>query len=351
MKTALVTTTINVPTVLALYRKLDPSVKFFVAADEKTPLDAYSFCADIPDCEMYSPDRQKELGYECSPLLGWNNDSRRNIALLEALKWGAELIISIDDDMIPMNADYFATFKKLFFGRRQDFHDPGIFHSYTPAYSGLQLGTPLYWLDAGQLTVPIAKQRGLPLDHLAVASAGAAVGVNIGIAQGVILGVPDTDAATAATSQPMVHSASDILRNGFVAHPQARAVVNSQFTAFRRELAPAFAQFYEHQGRNTDILASLLMRRIAAERGLFTYFGPPFGFHNRRPRRILPDLRAEMYGLERIEAWADYLERAPLSSAASVAVQCHSLMRGFAGFDGDLKACADAFYSDVEKVL
>ena len=37
MKTALITTTVNIPTVLALYRKLGPDVSFFVAADEKTP--------------------------------------------------------------------------------------------------------------------------------------------------------------------------------------------------------------------------------------------------------------------------------------------------------------------------
>jgi hypothetical protein len=205
------------------------------------------------------------------------------------------------------------------------------------------------------LTIPVAKQRGLPIDHFPVASAGAAVSVNIGIAQGIILGVPDTDAASAATSRQMVHSASDILRNGFVVHPQARVVFNSQFTAFRRELAPAFAQFYQHQGRNTDILASLLMRRVAAERGLFTYFGQPFGFHARRARPILPDLRAEMYGLERVESFAAYLERAPLLrpiAGADWAVSaCRQLTSGFAGFDDDLKACADAFYSDVEKVL
>ena len=37
------------------------------------------------------------------PLTGWNTDRRRNFALLEALKWGADLIVSVDDDMIPMN--------------------------------------------------------------------------------------------------------------------------------------------------------------------------------------------------------------------------------------------------------
>jgi hypothetical protein len=59
-----------------------------------------------------------------------------------------------------------------------------------------------------------------------------------------------------------------------------------------------------------------------------------------------------MYGLERIEAFAEYLERAPsLSAGASVAKECALLMNGFAGFSDDLKNCADAFYLDMEKVL
>src|ERR1700721_1523424 len=105
-KVALITTTIFVPEVLQLYRAIGTNyfsipanlTKFFVAADEKTPLEAYQFCADISDCEIYSPDRQKELGYECSPLLGWNCVQRRNIALLEALRWGADIIKTIDAD-------------------------------------------------------------------------------------------------------------------------------------------------------------------------------------------------------------------------------------------------------------
>lgn len=336
MKTALITTTINVPTVLALYRKLDPGVKFYVAADEKTPDEAYQFCTDIPDCEIYSPDRQKELGYDCSPLLGWNTDSRRNIALLEAVKEGAELLISVDDDMYHMGHSGVGL---------------GWNWLFENTFYGLQCGAPKQWANVGSLTVPEAPQRGLPPDTSYLGTTNCVVDAQIGAAQGIILGVPDTDAMTAHASPRLVHSASDILRGGLVAHPEAYAVFNSQFTAFRRELAPAFAQFYAHQGRNTDIFASMLMRRIMQERNLYTYYGLPMGFHARQPRSLFKDIKAEMFGLEYIADFADYLSRAPLRSEQSVTEQCSVLMNGYNHFSDDLKEVADVFYRDCEKVL
>lgn len=336
MRTALITTTINVPTVLKLYRKLDSNVKFYVAADEKTSDEAYSCCADIPDCEIYSPDRQKELGYECSELLGWNTDSRRNIALLEAVKEGAELLISIDDDM------YHTAFGGAAFGWNWIFE---------AGFDGLQCGAPKQWANIGSLTVPEAPQRGLPPDTPCLGATNFVVDAKIGAAQGVILGVPDTDAMTALAAPRLVHSASDILRNGVVVHPEAYAVFNSQFTAFRRELAPSFAQFYAHQGRNTDIFASMLMRRVMQERDLYTYFGPPMGFHARQPRPLFKDLKAEMFGLEYIADFADYLSKAPLHSSQSVTEQCSILMNGYNHFSDELKEAADAWYRDCEKVL
>jgi len=343
MRTALITTSINVPTVLKLYRKLDPSVKFFVAADHKTPLEAYSFCADIPDCEIYSPERQKDLGYECSELLGWNTDSRRNIALLKALKWGAELIISIDDDMGMTPAPVVANYSENLFGFAHAFYDN---------FDGLQLGSPNQWFDAGLLTNPIAAQRGLPAGEGMIGGYSFVTDVKIGAAQGIILGVPDTGAITAIERKPIVYGVTDVLRNGFVVHPQAYSVFNSQLTAFRRELAPAFAQFYNHQGRNTDIFASMLMRRVMAERNLYTYFGPPMGFHARQPRPLFKDLKAEMFGLEHIDAFTKYVTEKELPGIGYTAINdCRFLMANCPIFSDDFKEAAMAWYRDCEKVL
>ena len=334
MQTALITTTINVPKVLALYRKLGPDVKFFVAADEKTPLEAYAFCGDIPNCEIYSPDRQKELGYECSALIGWNNDSRRNIALLEAVKSGAEIIVSVDDDMIPMG-DFFGTIDRVF----------------SHPYSGVQMGSPGEWFDAGQLTIAPARQRGLPLSHKPDNAASLITDVNIGAMQCVVLGVPDTDSITAISKQPFILDASDILRYGVVAHQDAFSVFNSQATAFRREFAPCFAQFYKWQGRNTDIFASLIMRWVMREWGAYTYFGLPAAFHARSQRPLINDLKAEMWGMERIERFAAFLNACILPHE-KVVNNLRLLYRAM-GEEGmhDMTACALAFLEDMENVL
>lgn len=336
MRTALITTTVNVPRVLELYRKLaGPEIQFFVALDRKSA-DLREWTAELlerghgdSNTILLGPGAQEK--YECSELLGWDTDSRRNIALLEALKWGADLIVSIDDDMIPLGGEFC-------FG--------GLFEW---PFDGLQLGAPNRWFNAG-FTMPEAKQRGLPFDTTFAMAAESVVDARIGVAQGIILGVPDTDAPSAMTNRPFVHSASDILRNGFVVHPHAHAVFNSQLTAFRRELAPAFAQFYNHQGRNTDILASVLMRRIMRDRGLYTYFGLPCGFHARAPRPLFKDLKQEMFGLERIASFAEHIWIAP-TQQLSVTDDCRDLLVGYAGFTDENKEAAFAWLNDCERVL
>src|ERR1700758_1270639 len=100
MKVALVTTTIFVPHVLRLYRRCDPDVRFFIAGDWKTPLEANTLAGEIKNAWVIYPEMQRE--WKCSELIGWNCIQRRNIATLEALKWGADIIVFVDDDNIPV---------------------------------------------------------------------------------------------------------------------------------------------------------------------------------------------------------------------------------------------------------
>lgn len=333
MRIALITTTINIPRVLALYRAFDPDVRFFVAGDLKTPDRTQEFCDTLGNCVYLSPDAQCAFGYKHSELIGFSTDSRRNIALLEALKWKPDIIISWDDDMITTSPTLFGDFEALF----DDF-----------LFSGLKLGAPYHWLDAGQFTIPAARQRGLPVEGSFSAAPDFVADVKIGAAQGIILGVPDTDAITAIANKPVIYSATDILRHGFVVDQKARSVFNSQLTAFRRELAPCFAQFYKWQGRNTDIIASVLMRAVMRNLNLYTYFGPPFAFHARSTRPLLPDLKAEMWGLEHIEEIASFCDTLP---AADVLTACRYFLGGCPGFSDELRAGGLAWCEDCEGVI
>ena len=338
MKTALITTTINVPKVLALYYRLGPGVEMFVAGDHKTPPEAEGFCNILGICHYYSVERQRMLGYKSSELIGWNSDSRRNIALLEAVKWGAEIIFSCDDDMIPTE---------------------GLFHflkwPFETWFSGLCLGNPGEWFNAGEFTIPPAKQRGLPVDvDFYKVRTDVINGAKIGAVQGIILGVPDTDAMTAITNRPIITGATDILRNGFVAHPDCLTVFNSQLTAFRRELAPGFAQFYKWQGRNTDIMASIIIRRMMQAMGLYTYFGPPMAFHAREPRPLFNDLKAEMYGLEHIVEFAEAVNDADIlmeMPPVDMTRAMYDSLRTRPWFAAENYEAAMAWCEDIETVL
>ena len=339
MKIGLITTTIHVPEFLALFPRYEWSddYRFFVAGDHKTPPEAQAFCDSLGGNGVYlSVEHQKDLNYKSSELIGWFNDSRRNIALLEALRWGAEIIVSCDDDMVFSNPQtFFSGFTLLF----------------SQPFNGLKLGKPGHWLDAGAFTQPPAKQRGLPVDVAFDATPGFAVNAKIGAAQGIILGVPDTDACTAITNTPHVHSATDILRNGFVADLGAHAVFNSQIVAFRRELAPCFAQFYNYQGRNTDIQASILMRRVMRDLELYTYYGPPMAYHARAKRPLLNDLRTEMNGLCTITEISRFLDQMAFPRGAYALDTCRHFYELFYNHLEPTREVGMAWCDDVESVL
>ena len=287
MQIALVTTTINVPTVLALYCKyLESPAGIFVAGDLKTPVKAYDFCHKLGITILYPEDQKR---WRSSDIIGWNTDSRRNFAILEALRWGADLIVSVDDDMIPYD-DFFMSWRHLF----------------EHSWSGLKLGAADCWFDHGMYTVPPARARGVPTSS-GFSNPDFVENVTIGLAQGSILGTPDTDAETAMERHPHITGVSDILRQGFVTDLAAYSVFNSQLTAFRSALAPAAVQFYGEQKRNTDIFAAMLMRRFARELGWYTHYGLPLGYHNRSVRDLKMDWEAERWGVANISAFAEEL--------------------------------------------
>lgn len=299
MKTALIITTINVPHVLSLYRAHDPDVRFFVAMDKKTPPEAFDFCNRIDNCHMCEHDHL----YKCSKLIGWNTIARRNIALLEALKWGAELIVSIDDDNIPLNPYYFEAF--AIHWRRNLY---SVFEG--QLFDGIKIGPG--WFDPGSLCFPAdgkpVVQRGFPQQLKTWAKFAPVTGAKIGIAQGMILGDPDTSAVDRISQRPEVHQVSELLRAGIVTDPrETYAPLNSQNIAFVRELAPCFLMVPAF-GRYDDIYAGLVAQRVMREFGWHVHFGQPFVWQQRNPHDLLKDLAAEQWGAEHIldfTAWLD----------------------------------------------
>ena len=91
------TTTINAPTkALKLFAK-NKNCKLIVALDKK------SKPFDLKNSIILTTSYQEKKWPKLSKLVGWNCIQRRNFAILEAYKRGAEAIALIDDDNIPLN--------------------------------------------------------------------------------------------------------------------------------------------------------------------------------------------------------------------------------------------------------
>lgn len=335
MKTALILTTINVPKVLALYRQIGPEVQFFVAGDEKTPPETAEFCKTLGNCEYYSPARQRELGHACSPLIDWNCIQRRNIALLEALKWGADVIVTIDDDNLPMTPGYFGEFE-------QNLMAP---------FNGLRVD-PGVWFNVGALADPFFIHRGFPIGQLPNCySVKSAIDARVGVSAGVCLGDPDISAVDRISQAPISHRANEILKSGVVFKPQWKnwTVFNSQNTAFLRELAPAMFML-PGIGRYDDIYASLICQRVMRERKLHVHFGQPFVWQERNAHDLIKDLKAEIFGMENIVSFADELNGISFGKDVTVVGMVRAVYNALAQFLPSAYAGL-AFCDDCEKIL
>lgn len=290
---AIVTTTINIPHALKLYRKFYPNVPIYVTGDKKTPEATSAFCATLDNCQYLSPDAQDSLYPELSTLLGWNTIARRNIAILQALKHGAELIYTIDDDNLPLQPPTTILSKP-----------------FPKTHSGLQLSAPPNgWFDPGWFTGTV--QRGYPqtgLDSYKEPFIAPVTDVRVGIYQGAILGDPDTSAIDRISKAPNIHIAGELLRAGVTFDPTSGwAPVNTQNTAFIRELAPCFLLLPQF-GRYDDIYAGLVAQRFMRDLDLVIHFGQPFAWQQRNAHNLLRDLAAEQWGAENILRFAGFLE-------------------------------------------
>ncbi len=284
-KIALITTTIYVPEVLQFYRDISKDVAFFIAGDRKTPHDQVRKFVDGLGNAMYYSDRdQEKLGYKCSSLIGWNKIMRRNIALLEAIKYKADIIITIDDDNIPLDKNYFDDFV-------------GVLGK---PFTGLGIRTDDAFFNVGQFLNPPCYHRGFPHTGRHQQPLCEIIPVHetkIGVAEGVCIGDPDIDAVDRLSQRPQVGQISEVLRRGIALSGPTLAPINSQNTAYVSELAPLF-MVWVGVGRYDDIWASYAAQRIMRPLGYRLHYGPPFVWQQRNPHNLWQNLRDEIMGME-----------------------------------------------------
>ena len=304
MKTAIVTTTINLPVALESYTAnlknngYTADVEFIVVGDNKSPAATGDYLAKLAkdtgyEIEWWDVARQKAWlkdQPELDALLPWNSVQRRNIAYLRAVERGADVIITIDDDNYATDDDYLGGHGIV--GRTIDL----------PVVS-----SSTSWFNSSSLLVTEPSKplfhRGFPTckrgpgEVLERGRHEARVVVNAGL----WLDVADADA------MGHLDVPCEVLgfRDGFdgrlaVAHG-TNMVFNSQNTAFLRDTLPAMflmpmgAKCGELEvGRYDDIWMGIFLKVIADHLGDLVCVGVPLVKQMRNEHDLLKDALVEI---------------------------------------------------------
>ncbi len=317
--TALVTTTINVPHLLADYardaRTHGRNVKMYVAGDRKTAQQAAEVCSDVEhetgiDCEYMdcsSQDAFLRSWPRFAAHLPWDCVQRRNVAILKAAADGSQVVSTIDDDNFVEEKDYFGVHEIV--GQQtvlDEFGKPGEWFnvcSFLDEASGRQFFARGYGMQA---RIAHASEEQQP------ASASRRIAVNAGL----WLGDPDIDAST-RLSAPVCAVAYRREANFLVA-PGCWTPFNSQNTALARAVLPAYF-LSPFVGRFDDILASFIVKRIADHLNEGIAFGRPLVRQERNEHDLLKDLALENFGMKITDAFVQALQDAALSSSSYAA--------------------------------
>jgi hypothetical protein len=305
MKIALCTTTIHTPHALKLMRKCSEDVRFFVAGDRKTPKEVYELVLSLGyNSTVCLPESGHK--WKCSEAIGWNTLARRNIAFLDALKWGADVIYSWDNDNVPVGLDHFERIDHTFdtYGGNRHFN-------------GIKVTGDKGWFDPGQLLIPATRHRGFPHNKPVSKQAHPVVDARVGVAAGLVIGDPDCDASTRIEKKPDIGQVHILGSTGVVVDLHTWTVWNSQNSAMIRELIPAWFMAPGCQ-RHDDIFASQIVQRVMRERGYHVHFGPPFTFQQRNRHDLLVDLRAEIDGMGTVTKMAELLDSIVLPAKSVV---------------------------------
>lgn len=285
VRRVLITTTINDPVVLTSNwaEMLDPENDVvIVAGDHKTPHDAVKRrLSEMDVTTVYlHPDDVSE--FATSAAVGFNCIQRRNLALLEALKYNPNYIITVDDDNIPMTNGWIKYVDQLL-----------IYRSHaTP-----EVNTESKWYNPGSLCSPKVIHRGFPRQL------GEPFEVNpyvikdtptrtTGVFSSLWVGAPDIDAVERMHHDPEVkHVEITTVTLG----KGTWSPFNTQATAFRAELAPLMFM-WPHVGRFDDIWASYVTQCVMDALDWSASFGYPLVRQNRNLHDIVKDLEAELFG-------------------------------------------------------
>ncbi len=238
-------------------------------------------------------------------LIPLRSENRRNIGFMIALERDVDLMISIDDDNIPLSPSWLAEHAQAF---QPDQQLPlAMGHWFDPCVLLECLPTPV-------------SSRGMPFCRRVEGSRGStrSSGASqvVGANGGLWLGDPDVDAVTRLATSPVAISQ---VGEAFVP-AGSLAPLNTQNTAVLGKLLPAF--YTIRMGRDIggrrierfgDILGGLFFQLVAGSLGYGVRFGGPLSRHDRNEHDLLNDADLELPGLKLLEKLAPVFELVELS--------------------------------------
>lgn len=313
-RAALITTTINVPTNLQDWAAcLTPDDVIVVSGDLKTPhAEVSELLKRIYDATgiisaYLHPENQTR--WVTSGHVGWNCIQRRNFAILEALQFKPEFIVTVDDDNFPVTDEQVNLYDNAF--------------RHTPTTEAIHASEG--WFDVGSFYQPRITHRGYPIPRRVAdrdengtneITSLDAQPTPIGVYASLWLGDPDIDAIERIVNDPEV-TEPFVHTNGLTTSYATLArgtwcPFNSQATAFRAELAPTMFM-WPQVGRYDDIWASYVTRKVMDEAGLHVAYGYPWVRQDRNPHDLLVDLGKEVFGMKHTPHMVDVIRGVDLS--------------------------------------
>lgn len=349
---AFVTTTIHEPTFFdayienALDHEHNPErLEFIVVGDLATPLEVRDYCekleADTGVSVTYLSveDQQRWIdSYDLEELesyLPYNSIQRRNIGYLQACEFGADVIVSLDDDNIAQNEDIVGKFATV--GESQEV---------------LEVATPNDWYNCASMLFYRNENsrdiyhRGYPYskrdekqpyefertDRRVMARAGLWVDV------------PDIDVITHLERSPRAERLRDDFHNELVAlSPGTYCPINTQNTAFHTDIMPLIHTIpmgEEIKGmeisRYDDIWLGYFAEKILHAMDEAVAYGGPISVHDRNTHNLNRELEHEAIGVRLNEVLIEML--------ANIEIEADDYMSAYRELIDKLYARADGNY-------
>lgn len=271
MNKIIITTTINPPTEALLKFSQMTEWHVVVAGDLKTPHKEYTKLQNIT---YLSPEDQEKISKELSDAIGWKCIQRRNFALIQAYRMGADVVATIDDDNIP----YSNWGSEIFVNESPE----------VCMYSTSQeVFDPLFATEHSELW-----HRGFPLQLVAGREseyAGKKI-INCLIQADLWDGDHDIDAVVRISRSPVVKF------NGIEPYTSDKiAPFNSQNTFLSRSVIPYY-MVLPHVGRMDDIWGAYILQQRLSSEMPFTVYNKPTVYQDRNPQDLVKNLENELIG-------------------------------------------------------